>query len=166
MLCGRLLPIHIDKVRDGLEGVETDTDGQCDGRDADMNTDVVECLRKEPKVFEDADDSDIDNESENEGCLSVLLLLADDHSCEIVEEYGKKHQEHIDRFSPGIEDEGEENEYPVSDSAVLQRVSFKPFPVDECSDKVENGKRRNENEKEEKVRENHVDLYLLLLYYN
>ena len=102
-----------------MEGIETDTYRQGDLRIGHRDADGRQLLGEETQVFEGAEDEDIPRQSRDEcpaACSSRQTV--DTKSCQVVHQYAEQHQEHINRLTPGIEDQREEHQ-----NRILQRMA-------------------------------------------
>lgn len=111
----RLLAINVDEIRNGLESVETNADGQRNLRVGDLEAKVciVDDLGEKTQVFKHTQDAQIAEQTNNECRFPMPLGAVDNEPGYEVDHHASQHQKHIDGFAPRVEDEREDDQHHV-----------------------------------------------------
>ena len=78
----------------------------------------------------------------------MIFAVGYSQAHQIVDQYTEQHQEHIDRFAPSIEDEGETYQYQVLCLIRPVFLSGLPFSVYPCCQQIAQQEGWQENEEE------------------
>ena len=104
-----VVPIHVDEVGDGLEGVEGDADGQGDAhvRQAGEGGDLLERPDEQARILEHAQGRQVNDDADNQNdtLAGPGGLLFDEDAAKVVDQDGPDHDQNIDRLTVGIEDQ-------------------------------------------------------------
>jgi len=126
------MTIYVDKVRDRLEGIEADADRQSDVRNRYGESHRGQLRTEEREVFEDGQDSEVEDQADDESCFSFLLVFvayAQPH--EVIHCDAGKEQEHVHGLSPGIEEKGESHQHGITVTREQQVTKSKCRQEDE-----------------------------------
>ena len=157
VLRGGVFAVHVDEVRHGLEGVETDTDREGNAGSAHRDAPSIEGVRDEIGIFERAECGEVAENAENEEKTRDGTAVDRDAN-EVIEHHTAQHQKNIHRFSPSIEDEGEKDEDVVLISLLWTVEQERVVTIAPGCQEVEQGEERKEYKEEEEVGENHVSI--------
>ena len=104
---GCIPPVHVRHIGQQLEGIKRDADGQGDARDKIGHR--SEQRAEQPRIFEKADQPEVDRRRQDQPQLSLVLRrrLCDAQGAEPVRQGHPHQKQHVFRLSPGIEDQGE-----------------------------------------------------------
>ena len=116
LLHGCLTAINVNEIGNGLKRVETDADGKCDVGSGDGHADAGEGGGDEVRIFERTENRHVAAEACCESQPTVSVAVVDEQSCDVVHCHAAQHEEHIDWFAPGIEQQGEHNQCGVAPS--------------------------------------------------
>ena len=104
-----VVPIHVDEVGHGLEGVEGDADGQGDAhvRQAGEGRDLLERPDEQARILKHTQGRQVndDAEDQNDTLAGPGGLLFDEDAAEVVDQDGPDHDQNIDRLTVGVEDQ-------------------------------------------------------------
>ena len=157
ILRGCVFAVHVDEVRHGLEGVETDTDREGNAGSAHRDAPSIEGVRDEIGIFERAECGEVAENAQNEE-ETWDGTAVDRDANEVIEHHTAQHQKNIHRFSPSIEDEGEKDEDVVLISLLWTVEQERVVTIAPGCQEVEQGEERKEYKEEEEVGENHVSI--------
>ena len=113
LLGAGILTVHIHNISQKLEGVERDTNGQCDAPDEIRNG--AKDGAEESCVFEVANESDVNNGGNGhpDSLQPSFFRVGNAQGAEPGHESHEHQKQHIFRFSPGVEDQGEDQQHDV-----------------------------------------------------
>ena len=114
-----VVPVHVDGVAHGLEGVEGDADGQAQAQlRHEGKTDGLEAAGNEVPVLEKEQQSQIEDDRRGHRppgppVVAPALVLLHQHSVGVVDADGEEHDKDIDRLSPGVEHQVDQQQQQV-----------------------------------------------------
>lgn len=116
-LRGRLAPVYVDKIRDRLEYVEADADGERYLRHRYGYPYGNKRRGEEPEIFKGGEDSQVGGHADYQPYFARVLGggVADEDAGDEVDHHGEEHERDVDRFAPGVEEEREDDQRDVSE---------------------------------------------------
>ena len=112
-----VLPVHVDGIAHGLEGIERDADGQRDAQLGQINArDQGQIGCDEVPVLEKAQQSQVEDHRlghEPPGLFVVAAELLHQQTVGVVDDDGEEHDDNVHRFSPAVEEQAHHQQHEV-----------------------------------------------------
>ena len=123
-----VLPVHVDGIAHGLEGVEGNADGQGDAQQRDGDPaqghalrdaqagEQIQVLRQKSPVLEKAQEQQIEDHRlghEPPGLFVVGAVLLHQQTVGVVDQDGQEHDDDIHRLSPAVEEQAHHQQHEV-----------------------------------------------------
>ena len=111
-----LSTVYINGVGHGLEGVKGDANGQRQAQQGNIRMEEqVDVLNQKIAIFKKPQKSQVDDNGGDDGslCPGRMAMLFNIEAVGIIADCGKQHKQNIDRLSPGVKNQAEEEKRQV-----------------------------------------------------